>query len=1113
MSLFNAGGEGKEDELEPTLVRDENVLRSSMHVGLAWPLASVKFSDVSRYRLTRRKLTYIVDPEEPVIIVQSTKASAYIDEEVEPAVGYEYILYGWTSAGRWEEIGVIEQHTWQTPGHVDAPMVDYGSVENVYKRAVQSFRVDGWYREEYGQILKSEKDPTKIDQHPPVTILLLGDSGCGKSAFINSVWSAVVDMAMRDGPAIVGTDRVKKAPKKQKTKKIMGKLVPDHNADDDSGRCTLSTIAIKLNDHPDLGPTFTKNKVTPRFLDTFGLDMHHYTQGELKYLLEGKIGDKYHLDLQHEFATGEKRLTYLRDDPRVCSGPTFNNRPHVALFFVDASTDFVVEVVEPEGFLSESDDDDNAPRNSRFRKVGHGVVAAKALSAFGSRRRSSVKTVKSKTLVNPVEAALQEMQEQMRLEEREKLIREGKIKVKEDTESEEEELVEGPTPELKVVLKEETRLKMHILRDMAEERKVEVAIVLSKIDLVEFPLAERPDQAWGSEHVLHMMHAIVEAYDRDRMGEPFSVTIADVYPFVNYRETSTPNRMVDACLCNILHGAFKKLKNTMRAEKDYLDPESAFNRAKRERAAQEKMYGAAAMQKRIDDKHKAAEWKDEELGMSGDEDEKEQESEEEEEEGGREEDKYFVEEAKEEGKGEEKEERKEEERAPVVRKAVNIVGGEHRNKSGKLREPVKKFRETKLYHVIIKGTADYEGTGEDFVQIPGKYLRHMPYVEEDYGKEAAGEMKNALAIGRNMIAHKAWTGALKRFQFVVDRMPTWALARLLLAYVEIKCDNPLDSVKHMKEALHSEPHNKLVREWYHYCEEELKANPFAYLQIMDPGSVKDMLISVMAAEMKGEPKYECEMDRQDIGPVGAKQILGMIRINGYIHEANLNCNKLGDEGMVYAAEMIAANPPLETLTLRFNQIGNKGAELIAGALKYNSTLVSLSLHWNEIKHKGGKMLARALTPTDEDEDEGEDNYYGNNRSLDTLLLGANTIGPHGTNAFATMLYSNTTLTMLHLDDNNIGDDGAAALAAALRVNCTLIDLNVDWNSISSEGAQGLADMLEVNEGLTSLSVYGNQIDNQAARRFERALESNPRLLILRLLDVRLEEEMRFRTRE
>jgi hypothetical protein len=1098
--------EGKQEEEEepvPVLVRDENTLRSSSHVGLVWPLATIQHPDIARYRLTRRKLTYIVDPEEPVILVQSTKASKFLDEGVEPAVGYEYILYGFTN-DRWVEICHSEQHTWQIPGHIDAPMVDYGSVENVYKRSIQSFRVDGWYREEYAQILKSEKDPTKIDQHPPVTILLLGDRGCGKSQFINSTWSAVVDSEMREGPAIVGQEIVKKKTPTQKTNRVMGKVAKDHNADHDSGRCTLCTTAIKLTDHPDLGPGFMKNKVTPKFMDTFGLDMHHYTQGELKYLLEGKINDKFHLDLQHEFASGEKRMTYLRDDPRVITGPTFSNRPQVVLFFIDASTDFEVKVIEPEGFLSDSEDE--APTNVGFRKFGNTVVASERMrrSSTQARRASAVRraTKKSDKLVNPVEAAMQAMMEQQRLEEREKLIREGKIKVKEESESsEEEDLVEGPTPELKVVLKPEKLLQMHILRDMAEKRKVEVAIVLSKIDLVDFQLLERPDQAWGSELIVHMIHTVVEAYDRDRSGEPFSVTTSDVYPFVNYRETSTPNRMVDACVCNILSGAFKKMKNAMRAEKDYLDPDSAFNRAKRERAEQEQKYGAAAMQKRKDDKKKLAEWRDEELGLSSDEGEEGKEE-------GREE-----EGKEEEGKEEGKEESKERKQKSKVRKAVNIVGGEHRNKAGHLRAPVRKLRETKFYKVKIKGVKGlYEGT-EDFVSIPGKNLRKMSPVEEDYGKDNVLEMKHALAGCRNLIAHQSWSAALKRCMFVVDRMPTWAMALLLLAYVELKCDNPLDSVKHIREAVLAEPHNQLMEEWHRHCEEELKANPFAYLQIMDPGPVKDMLIAVMSSEMKGEMLVKCDMDRQEIGTVGGKQIMAMIRINEHILDANLNCNRLGDDGMVAAAEMISNNPPLETLTLRYNQIGNRGAENIAAALRYNYNLRSLSLHWNEIKHKGGKLIARALTPTDDDEDEEEDNYYGNNRTLETLLLGANTIGAHGANAFASMLVLNQTLRVLHLDDNNIGDDGAAALASALRINGTLEDLNVDWNSISSGGAQGLADMLEVNEGLTALSVYGNDIDNQAARRFENALESNPRIMVLRLLDVRLEEEMRFRGRD
>ena len=208
----------------PVLVFDPEEPRTHCSIALSWRLAEVRHPNLFTFRLKRRVMTHETKPDlEFETVVEETDERAYKDEGLNEATGYEYQIFGWAEGQeRWQEMGRAEMHTWKKPDPIEVPMVDYQSGENVYKRALQSLRVDRWYTDEYEEAKKTNLDQfKKFDDHPPVNLLMLGDKGCGKSAFINTVWSAIVDHEMREGPAIIqsleaGAATEKKAQKKKK---------------------------------------------------------------------------------------------------------------------------------------------------------------------------------------------------------------------------------------------------------------------------------------------------------------------------------------------------------------------------------------------------------------------------------------------------------------------------------------------------------------------------------------------------------------------------------------------------------------------------------------------------------------------------------------------------------------------------------------------------------------------------------------------------------------------------------------------------------------------------------------------------------------------------------
>ena len=78
----------------------------------------------------------------------------------------------------------------------------------------------------------------------------------------------------------------------------------------------------------------------------------------------------------------------------------------------------------------------------------------------------------------------------------------------------------------------------------------------------------------------------------------------------------------------------------------------------------------------------------------------------------------------------------------------------------------------------------------------------------------------------------------------------------------------------------------------------------------------------------------------------------------------LDCNAIGDKGIVALAESLSSLESLEVLNLNANAVGDPGASRLAGALTdgaLQGTLKSLNLNDNHIGDKGALNLASAVS--------------------------------------------------------------------------------------------------------------------------------------------------------
>eukprot|EP00035_Acanthoeca_spectabilis_P015321 m.305525 g.305525 ORF g.305525 m.305525 type:complete len:1554 (+) comp16341_c0_seq2:444-5105(+) len=168
-----------------------------------------------------------------------------------------------------------------------------------------------------------------------------------------------------------------------------------------------------------------------------------------------------------------------------------------------------------------------------------------------------------------------------------------------------------------------------------------------------------------------------------------------------------------------------------------------------------------------------------------------------------------------------------------------------------------------------------------------------------------------------------------------------------------------------------------------------------------------------------------------------------LTLNTSLIVLNLDTNQIGEVGAKELAVALEFNRTLKDLNLDYANVGDGGVVFIARALNHNASLERLHLDGNKIGDVGAKSLASALL---------------SNRTLERLYLGENQIENDGATSLGEALATNQRLSRLYLNSNRIKDDGAIAIGVHCVQNCSLDKLRLDGNvDLTLEAAQAVQD--------------------------------------------------------
>ncbi|KAK3236789.1 hypothetical protein CYMTET_53090, partial [Cymbomonas tetramitiformis] len=229
------------------------------------------------------------------------------------------------------------------------------------------------------------------------------------------------------------------------------------------------------------------------------------------------------------------------------------------------------------------------------------------------------------------------------------------------------------------------------------------------------------------------------------------------------------------------------------------------------------------------------------------------------------------------------------------------------------------------------------------------------------------------------------------------------------------------------------------------------------------------------------------LHRNNIGSEGAKALAVALTpnaegvFNGSLNTLDVCSNAIIGNAAQQLAEAVLKHPCIKEfskimmqdikddkvtkLDLRDAGIGVPGALVLSKLLVFNKSLNTLNLECNNIGPEGAEALAVALTPN-------EEGVF--NRSLNTVYLMGNHIGNEGAKALAVALTPNaegvfnTSLNTLDLIDNEIRDEGAKALAVALTPNAEGVfntSLNTLCMGYNYMGDEGKAAVLEPSSSM------------------------------------------------
>jgi hypothetical protein len=231
-----------------------------------------------------------------------------------------------------------------------------------------------------------------------------------------------------------------------------------------------------------------------------------------------------------------------------------------------------------------------------------------------------------------------------------------------------------------------------------------------------------------------------------------------------------------------------------------------------------------------------------------------------------------------------------------------------------------------------------------------------------------------------------------------------------------------------------------------------------------------------------------------IGDAGAGAVARLATRNAHLEVLYLGCNNIGPEGARELGAALVQAPHVSGLWLKRNPLGPAGAGSIARMLRGNRHLRVLDLVNTELRSAGVRAVVDALC-TD-------------NRSLQSLYLSGNGLGPAAAGDLARLLREAPHVESLYASVNHLGDEGAAVLAEALAANRTLRTLELASNGIGPAGAKVLLEAVR-HSGLHTLNLgyapstkalgtRGNDMGDQGAACAAQLLDASTPLRMLDL---------------
>ena len=170
---------------------------------------------------------------------------------------------------------------------------------------------------------------------------------------------------------------------------------------------------------------------------------------------------------------------------------------------------------------------------------------------------------------------------------------------------------------------------------------------------------------------------------------------------------------------------------------------------------------------------------------------------------------------------------------------------------------------------------------------------------------------------------------------------------------------------------------------------------------------------------------------------------------------------------------------LRILSLSNNGINDKNAKILFSGLQNNNVLKVLNLSYNEIGEEGLGT-----------------NFFSSNKSLDTLILHHNLLGPIGIDYLFNYLISNKHMNLksLEIGYNGITKEGTEYISKYIKDNQSLMTINIEGNYLCNEGIKIICDSINQKNGKNTISfldLQNNNISNKGCQHLSDMLLESP----------------------